>query len=203
MAEEDIIKMSMRELKRLKVVHKVLDRQVTQKTAASMLDLSERQIRRLVKSVRESGDSGIVHRGRGQPSNRRFPERLKARVLNLCRTRYRDFGPTLAMEKLLELEGIEVNRETQRQWRQAAGLWEKKRKRGRHRQWRSRKECFGAMVQMDGSHHPWLEDRGPELVLMGYIDDATNNVYARFYGYEGTIPAMDSFKGSPSVSEVN
>jgi len=195
MAGEDIIGMSVRELRRLKVVHKALDRQITQKTASSMLDLSERQVRRLVKAVREFGDGSIVHRGRGQPSNRRFPEGLKRRVLGLCRKKYRDFGPTLASEKLLELEGIEVNRETLRQWRLTAGLWEKKRKRRGHRQWRARKECFGEMVQIDGSHHAWVEDRGRKLVLMGYIDDATGNVYGRFYDYEGTMPAMDSFKG--------
>ena len=50
------------------------------------------------------------------------------------------------------------------------------------------------MVQMDGSHHDWIEGRGPELVLMAYIDDATNRTYGRFYDYEGTMPAMDSFK---------
>jgi hypothetical protein len=74
------------------------------------------------------------------------------------------------------------------------GLWKRRRKRSDHRRWRLRKECFGEMIQMDGSHHDWLEGRGPELVLMGYIDDATNNVFGRFYDYEGTMPAMDSFK---------
>jgi len=182
-------------LKRLHIVHKAIDREITQRTAASMLDLSERQFRRLVKSVRESGDVGIVHGGRGQPSNRGFREELRQRVLCFCRQKYGDFGPTLASEKLSEVDGIEVNRETLRQWLLASGLREKKRKTRQHRQWRVRKACFGEMVQMDGSHHAWLEERGPELVLMGYIDDATNNVYARFYDYEGTIPAMDSFKG--------
>lgn len=194
MAGEDIIRMSLRDLRRLKVVHQALDRQITQKMAASMLGLSERQLRRLVRSVGEFGDGGIIHRGRGRPSNRRLTDRFKARVLKLCRKNYRDFGPTLAMEKLFELNGIEVSRETLRQWLMVAGLWEKRRKRRGHRQWRLRKECFGEMIQMDGSHHAWLEDRGPELVLMGYIDDATNNVYGRFYDYEGTMPAMDSFK---------
>ncbi len=195
MAGEDIIRMSMRDLKRLKILHQALDRHITQKTASSMLALSERHLRRLVRSVREDGDGGIVHRGRGRPSNRSLSERFKSRVLKLYRKSYRDFGPTLAVEKLLELDGIRVSRETLRQWLMAAGLWEKRRKKRRHRQWRLRKECFGAMVQMDGSHHAWLEDRGPDLVLMGYIDDATNNVYGRFYDYEGTMPAMDSFKG--------
>ena len=194
MAGEDIIRMSVRELRRLQVVHKVLDQEMTQKTAASLLDLSERHLRRLVRSVREFGDGGIIHRSRGRPSNRRFPEELKGRVLKLYRQKYGDFGPTLASEKLVERDGIGVNRETLRQWLLAVGLWAKRRQRRDHRQWRLRKECCGAMVQLDGSHHAWLEDRGPQLVLMGYIDDATNNVYGRFYDYEGTMPAMDSFK---------
>lgn len=194
MAREDIFCMSSRELKKLHIVHQAIDRQITQKTAASMLDLCERQVRRLVKSVRECGGSSLVHRGRGQPSNRRLSEGLKTRVLNLCRQKYLDFGSTLASEKLLERDGIAVNRETLRQWRLGSGFCEKKRKKGQHRQWRVRKGCFGEMVQMDGSHHAWLEERGPELVLMGYIDDATNTAYAQFYDYEGTLPAMDSFK---------
>ena len=194
MAGEDTIRRSLRELKRLKVLHAVLDKHFTQKAAAAKLDLSERQVRRLVKSVREFGDGGVVHRGRGRPSNRRYSEQFKAEVLKLCHKKYTDFGPTLAAEKLLELDGLRLSRETLRQWLMASGLWRKRRKHRGHRRWRTRKECFGEMVQMDGSHHAWLEERGPELVLMGYIDDATGNVYGRFYDYEGTIPAMDSFK---------
>ena len=186
--------MSVRELRRLQVVHKVLDKEIRQKAAASMLALSERHVRRLVKSVREYGDGGVVHRGRGRPSNRKHPEAVKERVLRLYREQYRDFGPTLAAEKLLEREGIEVSRETLRQWLLAGGVWERRRSRRPHRQWRARKECCGEMVQMDGSHHAWLEERGPELVLMAYIDDATGRVYGQFYEYEGTMPAMDSFK---------
>jgi len=186
--------MSVRELRRLKVVHDILDRRITQKTAASMLALSERHVRRLVKSVREYGDGGVVHRGRGRPSNRKHPEAVKERVLRLYRKQYHDFGPTLASEKLLERDGQEVSRETLRQWLLGAGLWETRRTRRRHRQWRARKACCGELVQMDGSHHAWLEARGSELVLMAYIDDATNTVYAQFYDYEGTMPAMDSFK---------
>jgi len=68
------------------------------------------------------------------------------------------------------------------------------RKKRKHRQWRERKPCFGEMIQVDGSHHDWLEGRGPKLVLMGYKDDATGKVHARFYEYEGTMPALDSFK---------
>lgn len=194
MVREDIVRMSLRELRRLKVVHEVLERQLTQKAGASMLGLSERHVRRLVRSVREFGDGGIVHRGRGRPSNRRLPERVRTRVLKAYRKKYRDFGPTLAAEKLLELDGFRVSRETLRQWLLSAGLWTKRRKHRGHRRWRTRKECFGEMVQMDGSHHAWLEDRGPQLVLMGYSDDATGIVHGQFYDYEGTLPALDSFK---------
>ncbi|MDH4035281.1 MAG: ISNCY family transposase [candidate division Zixibacteria bacterium] len=194
MAREDIVRMSLRELKKLKVLHAVLDKRFTQKAAAAKLDISERQVRRLVKSVREFGDEGVVHRSRGRPSNRKHPDGLRREVLKLYQQKYSDFGPTLASEKLLELDGLSVSRETLRHWLISSGLWQKRRKRRAHRRWRTRKECFGEMVQMDGSHHAWLEDRGPELVLMGYIDDATNRVYGRFYDYEGTLPAMDSFK---------
>ena len=194
MVREDIIRMSLRDLRRLKIVHKALDRRITQKTASSMLDLSERHLRRLVQSVREFGDNGIFHHGRGRPSNRRLPERVRTMVLKAYRKKYVGFGPTLAAEKLFELDGIAVSRETLRQWLLESGLWSKRRKHSGHRRWRARKACFGEMVQLDGSHHAWLEDRGAELVLMGYIDDATNTVYGRFYDYEGTIPAMDSFQ---------
>ena len=194
MAGEDIIAMSVRELRRLQVVHKVLDKEIRQKAAASLMCISERQVRRLVKGVRELGDRGMVHRSRGRPSNRRRPEVVKESVLRLYREQYRDFGPTLAAEKLLERDGIRLSRETLRQWLLAAGLWERRRRGRPHRQWRARKECCGEMVQMDGSHHAWLEERGPGLVLMAYIDDATGRVYGQFYEYEGTMPAMDSFK---------
>lgn len=194
MSDWDVIAMSLRELKRLKLVHEVLGRQITQRQAAVLAGLSERQMRRLVRSVREEGDGGIVHRSRGRPSSRRLSGDVKRRVLHLYRRKYGGFGPTLASEKLGELDGIELSRETLRQWLLEAGLWKRRRRRSSHRCWRARRECFGEMLQMDGSHHDWLEGRGPALVLMGYIDDATNRVFGRFYDYEGTLPAMDSFK---------
>ena len=194
MAGEDRIEMTLRELRRLKVVQAAVDHHVTQRSASTMLGLSERQVRRLIKRVREEKDRGIIHRGRGRPSNNRKTEKIKEKALSLYRKKYEGFGPTLASEKLLEMDGIGLSDETLRKWLLEAGLWKKRRKRSGHRQWRARKECFGQMVQMDGSHHDWLEGRGPQLVLMGYIDDATNTVFGRFYDYEGTLPALDSFK---------
>jgi transposase len=194
MAERDIVVMSIGEVRRLKAVQESIDGHVTQKTAAAILGLSERQVRRLVRDVKARGDRGIIHALRGRPSNRRIPEETREEVLSLYQGQYPGFGPTLATEKLLECDGIKISDETLRRWLVESGIWKKKRKRSGFRHWRPRRECFGQMVQMDGSHHDWLEGRGPKLVLMGYIDDATSRVYGRFYDYEGTLPAMESFR---------
>ena len=192
MAGGDIIMVRQKELKRLHVIRKVIEETLTQKDAAGLVSLTERQIRRIVKRIWEEGDEGIRHKSRGRPSHRKLP--FKERIVQLYRTTYPDFGPTLFTEKLAEREGITVSRETVRTWLMEAGEWKKHRKRKAHRQWRERKDHYGEMLQMDGSHHDWFEGRGPKCVLMGYIDDATGRVYGRFYEYEGTIPAMDSFK---------
>ncbi|MGR3309485.1 MAG: ISNCY family transposase [Candidatus Brocadiales bacterium] len=194
MAGKDIIVLSVRELKRLKIVQKVIDKEITQMEAAELLDLCDRQIRRIVKRVREDGDSGVTHRSRGKPSPRAIPEDQKGKILRLYKEKYTGFGPTFAVEKLLEIDTITLSRETLRGWLCEEGLSYKQRRKRPYRRWRERKEHAGEMVQMDGSHHDWLEGRAPKLVLMGYIDDATNNVFAMFYDYEGVMPAMDSFK---------
>ena len=162
--------------------------------AAEILSLSDRQIRRLIKRVRVEGDKGVAHRSRGRASNRKISMRIRTRVIELYREKLKGFGPTLAAEKVLEMDGIQISDETLRLWLIEEGEWQKQRKDRKHRQRRERKHYFGEMIQMDGSHHDWFEGRGPQCVLMGYIDDATNNVHARFHEYEGTIPAMDSFR---------
>lgn len=182
------------ELKRLHVIQKVLEGIIKQIEAAELLSLSGRQIRRIVKRIRSEGSRGIIHRSRGRRSNRRIADKIRERVINLYRTQYEGFGPTLASEKLLERNKIEISDETLRKWLIEAGDWKKTRKHKKHRQWRERKHHYGEMVQMDGSHHDWFEGRGPWCVLMGYIDDATGRAFGRFYEYEGTMPAMDSFK---------
>lgn len=192
MPGEGTITMSHHELRRLHVIRKAIDKVVTQKYASETIGLSLRQTQRIVACVKREGDKGIVHKLRGRSSNRALPH--KDKILSLFKGKYRDFGPTLASEKLFERDKIKVNDETLRLWLIDKGIPYKQRKKRPHRQWRERKHHFGQMVQMDGSHHPWLEDRGPECVLMGYIDDATGIPFGRFYKYEGTIPAMDSFK---------
>lgn len=192
MAGRDIIMTTQEELRALHVIRKVIDKVITQKEAADAADLSERQVRRKVRRIREEGDKGIIHRSRGKPSNRRLP--CKDKALEIFKDKYPDFGPTLASEKLFERDKVKVSDETLRLWLIERSIPYKKRKKRPHRQWRERKACFGQMVQMDGSHHAWFEDRAEPCVLMGYIDDATGRPFARFYSYEGTLPAMDSFK---------
>jgi len=195
MTGEDMIVARPKELRNLYVIRKVLDKEISQKKASEILFLSSRQIRRIIKRVRVEGDKGVVHRSRERPSNRRISDEIREKVIQLYRSEYGDFGPTLASEKLEERHRVKVNEETLRLWLIESGEWKKRRKRRGHRRWRERKHHFGEMVQMDGSLHDWFEGRGAWCVLMGYIDDATGKVFGRFYEYEGTIPAMDSFKG--------
>jgi transposase len=193
-AEKDIITMSRREAKRLHILHQAFDKKMTQVEAAGHIGLSDRQIRRMIKRIREEGDEGICHRSRGKTSNHRIPRRIKEGALKLFKQEYADFNIAHAAEKLFEVHGIAINDETLRIWLNEAAIPYKKRKVRKHRQRRERKAHFGELVQIDGSHHDWFEGRGPVCVFMGYIDDATNTVHGRFYDYEGTMPAMDSMK---------
>jgi hypothetical protein len=145
----------------------------------------------MIVRVKKEGDKGIIHKALGKPSNNRTDEKTKTKAMALYRTHYPDFGPTLGSEKLWERHKIKINDETLRLWLIKASLSYDGRKPRPHRQWRQRRSSSGEMTQMDGSHHDWLEKRGPRLVLMGYKDDATGDVFARFYTHEGTFPAMD------------
>jgi len=194
--EKDIFMITRQEIQRYQIIRKVLEREIDQQEAAEFLKLSDRQVRRIVKRVRAEGESGVVHRSRGRPGNRSIKVSFKERILKLYRASYEGFGPTLASEKLQERDGLKVNDETLRLWLIQEALWQAKPHKPRKSlAWRERKHHFGEMVQLDGSHHDWLEGRGPKLVLMGYIDDATGRFYGKFYSYEGTMPAMDSLKG--------
>jgi len=189
--ELEPIAMSQRERDVLKVMASVRHGQRTQVEAARLLALTERQIRRLARRLECQGDRGVVHRLRGRPGNRRKNPAFKRRVLAAYRKDYADFDPTHASEKLAA-RGLAVQRETLRLWLLEAGLWQRKRRRDCHRTRRERRACRGELVQMDGSEHKWLEDRyaGP-IELLAMIDDATGQVYARFYTSESTLNYMD------------
>jgi transposase len=194
MGRKDMVAMSQRELRRLRIIEKAMEGYLTQEEAGEIINLSDRQIRRILARVRKEGAGGIQHRSRGRSSSNAIPKRIKGRVLRLCRGKYRGFSPTFAAEKIVEHEGIQISNETLRRWFIEEGIAYRKRKVRSHRQWRERKHCYGEMVQVDGSHHDWFEGRGPKCVLMAYIDDATGHAFARFYPYEGTVPALDSCK---------
>src|SRR6266478_406292 len=182
--------MSQKERKRLVVLEQVKAEQLTLVGAAEVMEVSYRQAKRIWQRYRKVGDEGLVHRSRGRPSGRRKPEAERAKVLGRYAQRYGDFGPTLAAEKLQE-EGFKIDHETLRRWLLAAGKWKVGRPRQQHRQWRERKECFGQMVQLDGSHHNWFEGRAEKAVLMVMIDDATSRTYAQFFEEETTRACFD------------
>lgn len=183
--QPDRIEMSQRERDVLKVMQGVLEGKRTQAEAARLLQRSVRQVRRLQRKLQDQGDASLVHGLRGQPSNRQHDSTLRKQVLRAYRKSYRDFGPTLASEKLAA-EGLDVGVETLRRWLLAEGLWQRRRQRDPHRTRRPRRSCFGELVQMDASIHDWLEGRGETMVLIAMIDDATNRIEAKFYA-AGTV----------------
>jgi hypothetical protein len=162
--------------------------------AAGLARLSYRQMKRVWRRYQDQGDAGLVHRLRGRVSARGIAPELRARILARVEARYPDFGPTLAAEYLSE-EGLKVDHETLRRWLLAEGKRVVRRRRQKHRQWRERKPCFGAMVQLDGSDHEWFEGRAERTVLMVMVDDATGHVWAQFFEQETTRACYDMLEG--------
>ncbi len=146
--------MSTKELDRLEIIGRVLERRLTQRTAAEQLGLSLRQVERLCRAFRSDGAAGLVSRKRGRRSNRKLAAALRARAVDLVRSRYADFGPTLACEKLTEQHGFDLSRETLRRWMIDAGFWIPRSQRQRRAyQPRQRRSCLGELVQIDGCEH--------------------------------------------------
>ena len=188
------IMMSTRERRRLELFSRVKDKLITLKKAADLFGLSYRHVRRIFKRYREEGDKGLIHKSRGRMSNRRIEEKTRKEVLTLYRRKYWDFGPTLACERLASSDRHVLDHETLRLWLIKEGLWQKKRRRKKHRAWRERKEHIGELVQMDGSQHDWFEGRGEDAVIMVMVDDASSRTYARFGNSETTRAAMETFR---------
>jgi hypothetical protein len=187
---EERIAMSQRERDRLRVMSLVLEGKRCQKEAASLLKLTVRQVRRLQRRLEAHGDEGVVHGLRGRPSNRRHQDGVRQRAVEVYRSEMADFSLAMASEKLAQ-RGIVVPARTLRDWLMPPGIWKPRRKGQTHRQWRERRACMGELVQADGSHHDWLEGRGPRMVLVAFIDDATSRLTARFYQAETTEAYMD------------
>ena len=173
----DILNMSSKELSRLEVMQRLDKKQMSQKEASEILHVSRRQIKRLLKAYRTHGAAGLISKHRGRTSNNRLPAETQKKALDLLKTKYHDFGPTLAHEKLTEKEKLRLSVESVRQLMIAEKLWKprKVRKIVTH-QLRERRACFGELVQIDGSPHAWFEDRADSCVLLVFIDDATGKV---------------------------
>jgi transposase len=184
MNKNGTITMAMRELDRLKVIQAVIDGTLKPGRAAERLGLTDRQVRRLVNRVRDEGPPGIVSRRRGPPGNHRLPTDLTKMALDLIRNRYHDFGPTLACEKLREVYGLYLSKETVRKLVAEAGLWiPRKPRSAREYQPRNRRHCLGELIQIDGSEHAWFEDRAPACTLLVHIDDATSRLMHLHFTY--------------------
>jgi len=188
---KDTLTMSKRERQYLDVMQRIERGELTRSAAASMLDLSERHVYRLVDQYREEGDSGIVHGLRGRSSNRGYGPEIRSQVTGLYRQReFSDYGPQLFSEILYERLRLRLSPETVRQWLMKDGLWSGRRAPRRHRKKRDRREGIGSLVQFDGSPHDWFEGRGPACCLLVAIDDASSRVFMRFAPSEDTEHVM-------------
>ena len=176
---DEILGMSRSERERSHVVRLLNARKLTQRKAAEQLGLCVRQVKRLLRAYRSQGDAGLCSKKRGRPSPRRLCEAKRAQIVELLRGKYADFGPTLAAEKLGELDGIEISRESARRLQMASGLWKPKRRKARRVfRLRERRPRFGELIQIDGSHHDWFEGRAARCALIVFIDDATGRLTA-------------------------
>ena len=187
--------MSAKELRCGEVLSRVKRGELKLVEAAELLEVSYRQAKRFKKRYGEGGSKALVHGNVGRRSNRADDKR-REQVLELVREHYSGepeerFGPTLAAEHLASDHGVEVARETLRGWLLAAGLWSRLRKRKAHRTRRQRRAHFGELIEVDGSHHDWLEGRARKGCLMNFVDDATGRALCRFSAEETIWAATD------------
>jgi transposase len=173
----DLLTMSTKELTRVEVMGRLREKRMTQKEAARIIGISERQVKRLWKRYREKGACGLVSRRRGRPSNNRMTVETVQAVVDWLHSRYADFGPTLACEKLVEKHGLKLSVGSVRKIMIEEELWKpKKARKVVAHQMRERRACYGELVQVDGSPHDWFEGRAAECTLRVYIDDATGKL---------------------------
>lgn len=184
--------MTQRDRDRLVVLKKAQKKLIKQLQAAQELSLSARQVRRLLRGLKQKGDKVVVHALRGRPSNRKISQAQREKIVAvLSQQNYRDFKPTIASEYLAKEHGIQIGREALRQIMIGAGLWRaRKQKVEKVHPWRPRRSCRGELVQWDTSDHDWLEGRGERLYLIHMIDDATSELTSRFVPHDSTEENM-------------
>ena len=174
---DQLLTMSKRELTRLEVMQRLNTKSLRQHEAACMLGISVRQVKRLFRAYKQQGPPGLISKRRGKPGNNQLDALTVQKAIDLICEHYRDFGPTLAHEKLIEKHGLRLSRESVRGIMIAEGWWKPKRaKKAQVHPMRERRACLGELVQIDGSEHAWFEERGPKCTLLVYIDDATGQL---------------------------
>jgi len=184
------ISMSPKELKRHDVINQLIKKLINGTTAAELLAMSVRQVKRLKAAFLKNGTKGLIHGNRGRESNNQIAPREKKKIIRLLHKDYPDFGPTFAAEKLDEIHDLTYDPKTIRAIMMKEKLWKAKTKNGTedHRSWRERRSCFGEMEQFDGSYEHWFENRGPKCCLLAAVDDATGIVtHAKFAQDEGVM----------------
>jgi transposase len=197
MGNQGTITLSQKELNRVAVITECMKGTTSVRRAAALLQLSPRQVKRLKRKFRSGGAAAMAHAGRGRASPRRTPAPVRQRILHLARTTYAGFNDHHLTEKLREVEGLSIGRETLRHLLRTAGIGPPRQRRPpAHRQRRPRRRREGEMLQLDGSPHDWLEGRGPKLSLLGFQDDATNKVVgAEFFPSETAYGYFRVFRG--------
>ena len=194
---QELITMTQKELSRAGVIKNLIASSINGTEAAEQLNLSVRQIRNIKAKVKKYGIKGIIHGHRGNPGNRRMPDKKVGEMEKLVKEKYYDFGPTFASEKLEEEHQIKIGKETLRLLMIEWQLWKVKprKKNKEYRAWRQRKDYYGEMEQFDGCYYDWLEDRGPRCCLLASIDDATNKITGlKFVHDEGLKPVSSFWK---------
>ena len=192
-----VLSMSKQEFSRLDVLLRVQSGRLRVEDACALIGLRRRQVFRLLRGLRQEGATSLLSKRRGKPGNHRLAAEVRTLALSLVRERYADFGPTFAAEKLAEVHGCSVSRETLRGWMIADGLWVDR----RHRlpsphQPRRRRDCLGELVQIDGSEHAWFETRGEACTLLAFVDDATSRLMQlRFVASESTFDYFRTTRG--------
>ena len=182
-----LLNMSHKELDRYSVLQRVLAKDLTQQEAANLLSLKERQIRYLLTHIKKKGAEGLISKHRGKKGNHRKPDAFRQHVLALAKEQYEGFGPTLFKEKLEERHGLKVGTETLRLWLIEANLWIPRKQKQKVHIPRSRRDCFGELIQADGSHHRWFGEDGPMVNLCVFIDDATSRVTGLYFSESETL----------------
>src|SRR5438046_4508130 len=190
--QEGQLLMTQADRDRLVTLKKAKKKLITQREAAEELGLSVRHVKRLLYGLTKRGDKAVVHGLRGKPSHRKIKQSTEQEAVRILSDPvYQGFGPTLACEYLAQKHGIEVSKETVRQWMIQAKLWRAKEDQVRQVHiWRPRRSRFGELVQWDTSEHDWLEGRGEKLYLIAMIDDATSRLYARFVRHDSVEENM-------------